>query len=222
MNVLKRKLNNQKGASITWALLIFLVCAVVGSAVLVAGTAAAGRMSKLADSEQRYYAVTSAAGLLRDVLKDPITVTRKATYDDDGNPQSYSISYGSSADVIMKALVRELMDWPEESGENPYPPDKGDFWTKDSYRSRDLVVTLSFTGAANVSSAVEGLEIKPLNIGSDGSIVTELSKDGYSLQLVFDLKRTVTAPQSSGNTIVKSDTFQWVLKEARKVESNAG
>ncbi len=67
MNVLKRKLNNQKGASITWALLIFLVCAVVGSAVLVAGTAAAGRMSEAAKNDQRYYAVNSAVRLLSDM-----------------------------------------------------------------------------------------------------------------------------------------------------------
>ena len=72
MNRIKKKLNSERGASITWALLIFLVCTVVGSAVLVAGTAAAGRMSKLAESDQRYYAVTSAAGLLSDVLGQEI------------------------------------------------------------------------------------------------------------------------------------------------------
>ena len=69
MHKLKQKLKSQTGASITFALLLFLVCAVVGSAVLVAGTAAAGRMSKVAEMDQRYYAVNSAARLLVDLME---------------------------------------------------------------------------------------------------------------------------------------------------------
>ena len=64
----EKKLKSRKGASITFALLLFLVCAVVSSIVVVAGTAAAGRMSKLAEMDQRYYAVTSAVNLLRDEI----------------------------------------------------------------------------------------------------------------------------------------------------------
>lgn len=63
-----KKLKSRTGASITVALLLFLVCAAVGSVVLTAGTAASGRISRLAESDQRYYSVTSAAELLRDVL----------------------------------------------------------------------------------------------------------------------------------------------------------
>ena len=55
LNRIMRKLNSERGASITYALLIFLVCAVVGSSVLVAGTAASGRMSKVPENDQRYY-----------------------------------------------------------------------------------------------------------------------------------------------------------------------
>lgn len=75
MNRIKKKLRSQTGASLTFALLLFLVCAVVGSAVLVAGTAASGRMSKIAESDQRYYSVNSAARLLIELLeKDEIRV----------------------------------------------------------------------------------------------------------------------------------------------------
>ena len=70
MNRFKKKLRSQTGASITFALLLFLVCAVVGSAVLTAGTAAAGRMAKVAEYDQRYYAVTSAAELLHKLLEE--------------------------------------------------------------------------------------------------------------------------------------------------------
>ena len=64
------KLRSSRGASLMMALLLFLTCAVVGSAVLTAGTAASGRMSKIAESDQRYYSVNSAANLLIDLFKD--------------------------------------------------------------------------------------------------------------------------------------------------------
>ena len=80
-NRLANKLNSRRGASITFALMLFLVCAVVSSVVIVAGTAAAGRMSRLAESDQRYYAVTSAAKMLCDMCdsidQDGIAVTYK-------------------------------------------------------------------------------------------------------------------------------------------------
>ena len=41
MNGIGQKLRSDRGASITFALLLFLVCAVVSSVVIVAGTAAA-------------------------------------------------------------------------------------------------------------------------------------------------------------------------------------
>ena len=75
MLLIKKKLKSQNGASISFALLLFLVCAVLSSAIIVAGTAAAGRLSRLAEADQRYYAVTSAAGLLsRDIGGRTVTV----------------------------------------------------------------------------------------------------------------------------------------------------
>lgn len=65
MKSIKNKLRSNEGASITFALLLFLVCAVVSSVVLTAGTAASGRLSEIAKMDQRYYSVTSAAELLK-------------------------------------------------------------------------------------------------------------------------------------------------------------
>ena len=103
---LKQKLKSQTGASITFALLLFLVCAVVGSAVLVAGTAAAGRMSKIAEMDQRYYAVNSAARLLADTIQEkPLEIVKKETaeglvYTIDGEIFSESDSSNSSITSI--------------------------------------------------------------------------------------------------------------------------
>ena len=74
------KLRSGRGASITFALLLFLVCAVIGSVVLAAGTAASGRISELAQADGRYYAVTSAAQLFREELDgQSYTVVRTKT-----------------------------------------------------------------------------------------------------------------------------------------------
>ncbi len=81
MQAIRRKLRSRRGASITFALLIFLVCAVVGSVVLTAATAASGRMSKLAEMDQRYYSVTSAADLLAQELSNKtVTIVRTKSY----------------------------------------------------------------------------------------------------------------------------------------------
>ena len=65
---IKKKIQSERGASITFALLLFLVCAVLSSVLITAGTAAAGRMSRIAETDQRFYAVTSAAELMKDLL----------------------------------------------------------------------------------------------------------------------------------------------------------
>ena len=67
-NSVKNKLKSNRGASLTFALLLFMVCAVIGSVVLASATAAGGRTSGSYDYDQRYFAVTSAAELLRDTL----------------------------------------------------------------------------------------------------------------------------------------------------------
>ncbi len=64
------KICSRKGASITFALLAFLVCAVIGAVVLSAAITTSGRASGIAEMDQRYYAVSSAAQLFRDALDD--------------------------------------------------------------------------------------------------------------------------------------------------------
>ena len=77
-----KKLKSNNGISILVALLLFLVCTVIGSIVLAAATAASGRISGLEESDRRYYAVKSAAELFRDALdENELTVTRQKEQD---------------------------------------------------------------------------------------------------------------------------------------------
>ena len=78
--LLYRKILSNRGASILFAMLLFMVCSAVGIVILSAGTAASGRLSELSTTDQRYYSVTSAAELLVDLI-DGKTVT----VDEDAN-----------------------------------------------------------------------------------------------------------------------------------------
>lgn len=68
MNRIRNKLQSRRGASITFALLLFLVCAVISSVVIVAASTAGGRLSTVREMDQRYYAATAAADVLRETL----------------------------------------------------------------------------------------------------------------------------------------------------------
>ena len=90
-NDVVRKIKSQNGASLSWALLLFAVCAAVGSAVLTSGTAAAGRFKNLTETDQRYYLLSSAVDVFNETV-DERTVeverykitNRIETYDNDG------------------------------------------------------------------------------------------------------------------------------------------
>lgn len=79
--VMKKKIQSDSGASIVFALLIFLLCGVVASVVLAAATAAAGRVGGTAEMDSRYYSVTSAAELFREALdrEGAVTIVRTQT-----------------------------------------------------------------------------------------------------------------------------------------------
>ena len=60
-----------------FALLLFLVCAVLSAVILTAATASTGRLSGMADTDARYYAVTSAVDLVSGELENSsVTLVR--------------------------------------------------------------------------------------------------------------------------------------------------
>lgn len=78
MNAVQRKLHDRSGATLTVALLFFIMCAAAGSVILAAATTSTGRLSQLQASDQNYYAVVSAAKLIRDEI-DGQTIGVKQT-----------------------------------------------------------------------------------------------------------------------------------------------
>lgn len=78
MNEVQRKLHDRSGATLTVALLFFIMCAAAGSVILAAATTSTGRLSQMQASDQNYYAVVSAAKLIRDEI-DGQTIGVKQT-----------------------------------------------------------------------------------------------------------------------------------------------
>lgn len=80
MKAVQRKLCDRSGATLTVALLFFIMCAAAGSVILAAATTSTGRLSQLQASDQNYYAVVSAAKLIRDEIDgQTISVGQKET-----------------------------------------------------------------------------------------------------------------------------------------------
>lgn len=118
MNGIRRKLRSEKGASITFALLLFLVCAVLSGVIIVAATAASGRLDQIADSDQRYYAVTSAAELLKDAL-DGKTVTVKTE-----ETSTEIVPHNHTLDESEPTVTKETKMWYDGNEENPITMDE--------------------------------------------------------------------------------------------------
>lgn len=76
MKTAKEKLNSCSGATMMLALVFFLLCTILAGILLVSSSAGAGRIIGIAENDARYYAVSSAAELLRDGLENkPVTIT---------------------------------------------------------------------------------------------------------------------------------------------------
>ena len=67
---MKKKLQSRSGASIVFALFIFLFCAFVGASILVIASTTTGELSDKQKNDQAYYTLTSLADYLSGELTD--------------------------------------------------------------------------------------------------------------------------------------------------------
>lgn len=203
MQKLKQKLKSQTGASITFALLLFMVCAVVGSVVLTAGTAAAGRMSELAKMDQRYYSVTSAAQLLRDTIDgQQVSVTQTFVAENGGTPtqQGNEVFEGSDSPILKDAAgkLAETSSIDEEGLKSE--------WTLSTTDHASLNVKIEETLLADGTMTM--LISNSVDNSSGG---TSGSPYIYTLQMVFSADKTEsvdsrTKEQYSGGEKIKTVT----------------
>ncbi len=103
MNMIRNKLREKDGASILMGLLYLLVCMMVGTVVLTAATASAGKLAGQQESEQDYLNVASAARLVKDRICE-LTYTYETT-DTDPTPTE---TLAPNDKVILEGEVKGL------------------------------------------------------------------------------------------------------------------
>lgn len=217
MNAIKNKIRSRKGASITFALLIFLVCAIISGVVIVAGSTAAGRMSQIAQSDQRYYAVTSAAGLLRDEI-DGMRVTVSYKLDASGQPIADSNQVTKVASVAVNSTTGVETETPITPG------------LRKILEDATLKLALKDKTPHTLTLEVQGYDtLKCLIVENvmpdEGQLIYQISnvppetdakKTTYTLQVIFNANISESKTQGiSGETVV-TNVVKWSFAGVKK------
>lgn len=114
--MLRNRIRSNSGATILLALLFFLLCAMAGSIILSAGSAAAGRISGLKESEQAFYSATSAA----QVMRDEIEGQEFQAYTEDGGKPIYTVEPDSKIAKILMSAVKAVYEDNQSKAEETF------------------------------------------------------------------------------------------------------
>ena len=201
MNRIRNKLQSRRGASITFALLLFLVCAVISSVVIVAASTAGGRLSTVREMDQRYYAATAAADVLRQTLDGKTAIV------------SYQTSGGTTtATTTAEGILSEASKLVVTGGSQALTAISPIETTVDTVK-----YTCTITGTVN-----NGL--LTFDIAAGGG---KFNKNGiYTLQLVFasTVMKTEEASTTEGSLPTGSTgkaKVTWKTGSIRKIRGGA-
>lgn len=104
--MLRNRTRDNSGATILLALLFFLLCALAGSVILSAGSAAAGRISGLKESEQSFYSITSAARVMRAEIEGQ----EFQAYTENDGPPVYTAEPDSQIRETLIDAIKEIYE----------------------------------------------------------------------------------------------------------------
>lgn len=200
-DAVKKKLISQTGASITFALLLFLVCASLSAIILVAATTSAGRMSSLAKSDQRYYAVTSASKLVCDLLDDSqISILTVSGLDDDpGVEMTFTKPMAEITDADYKTVVDLTNDNDNAVNDPVVPPKTFAGMTASFYRSGGASANFTL-GTTEIEGNPVSVEIKEEADRGNNTLTVFVSspsgsdKNVYKMMLQFSVEDEVKYP----------------------------
>lgn len=228
MKAIKNKIHSEQGASITFALLLFLVCAVISSIVIVAATTTSGRLADMARMDQRYYSVTSAARLLceMDGKNTVVETTNKTTItgeygitgeplenQEPGFPKTEAYTEPKPASIVGSDIFEYagicLLTKPA--------PDDGIYFNKELELKEE-------------DSSDEKLNISMKAVLNDnGKLIIELhnqntDKGVYSLRLVFSSaksnKETSSKTEGDLHTTIERTKISWLLESIETEDSS--
>lgn len=212
MNEVQRKLHDRSGATLTVALLFFIMCAAAGSVILAAATTSTGRLSQLQASDQNYYAVVSAAKLIRDEI-DGQTIGVKQTERKTTTVTTKTDNGGTSDDTSDDTIIEETKI------EYTYSDPTFVYGTKDAHTNK-----LTFETATGNVYLLDALTCRSQNEAGaaqkrSGSLTnvykTQNGSDSYiskgelsgSDKEYSDSQDAFTSPLMNGTDRVYTDTF---------------
>ena len=190
-----KKLRSNEGASLTFAILLFLVCAVAGAIILTAGTIASGRLADKAKMDQRYYHVVSTAEFFKDILdgkqvviireKDSSGTTLKVEgYDDDNHD-------------FLTARTLELLS--------------SNDWDADFFNTTDKISNFKFQLVNR-----NDFETKIKATVTNGRMYLDISDDDYTVRMTFGpaVAEVITKDEE---VETKTSTVTWHVNNIEKV-----
>lgn len=226
-NTAAAKLRSKTGASITFALLLFLVCAALSAVVLVAATTASGRMSNLAQTDQRYYSVTSAACAVRDMLGNG-TVT-VITLQGVAAPLTFNKPLNQIKNTDIGMAVDNLAD--NDAAQDPKAKDTGGKMTTSTFsayladmckkavsenavQKRTLTLSSDFSGEKDPLGVTIDAEADAA--GKVTLMIYNTEGKPYKMMMVFSSKtRTGNPPVTQNEEYVITDASEvsWELSK---------
>ena len=216
-----KKLRRNDGASITAALLIFLVCAVTSSVIIAAASTASGRLARMAETDQRYYSVTSAAELLKDIVggKEVRIVVRKTKNGSGEVSSEASLSEGGATKTIGEEAAGDSFDSIEMLAASQYYRGMIKNGTSDEKASFDLASDVPKASGGKDPLAVSIKE----SLDSQGNILMEVQSPGanpYTLQLKFIAEVEEFDETDEAGIGEIEYTLSWTFDGIRTVSSN--
>ncbi len=248
--MLRKKLKSNHGASLSMALLLFLVCCVIGSVVLAAGTASAGRVSQMTEMDRRYYSVTSAAGLFRDLLNGQsysvirtetktLTETETVTLNNEGTVTAGPTKHSEEETAYTYAFTYKNSTGTETSftpGSSfladvilryVYGEPMDDYGTEDAWGAAPGGAGGAWNFTTEVSNSADALDVTVrAQLRPDGSLLltfsnTEEGGDPYTITLTMNAAvNDNSAAPESAQTYTRDTTSTEIRDGSNQVTGN--
>ena len=209
MQVIRRKLNSQKGASMLMALLLMLVGIMVSAVIISAATSAAVNKRSEKEQQQAYLAVNSAAKLVRDDFQSLTgrykDVTTTVTHTDGTTTTTKDTIKATCA---VGDMINDIGAWfIDVNTTSPYV--KTYTFSVDGYEDVSAEILVSVDTGSDGSSKVYNLTATFTNgMGSE-----------HPCRMVLTMEGKLTEERTSGDTgstQVVTQTLEWNKAKLQK------
>ncbi len=204
------KLHSRRGASLIYALLLFLVASMVSVLILNASTTAVQRLNDDREREQEYLLLSSAARLFKKALeKSSVTITTTEKEYFNGNPSETTVDYDNAGVMggVLETVVklRNAPSAPAEGTSRSVPLAVSNTADTD-FNALARNATLDFTMKTCDSAGKENYPISnaTVKLGAESQIiylsarVIDLTQNKHDVPIIVD--NTVTDPETRETT----------------------